>query len=377
LAAGGGYASHQGLARLQGWIEDAVPGWLSASGTRTDPYENRTDLGHIGELKWDDAIVLRVQLEGRLKTPLLLHRASYNAYFGTTWVARNAQLTYRQPAAAERWTLARAVSSPVRVTVFDHAPRGSPVLSLPSGTVEVALAAPAIKRNGLGTVQAEIPPGYFSYVALVDPAAAADGKPDEEDLRVPKIEEALLARLAQDLNLTGRSPERAVAEVRQFFVRGFGYSTYQPHRDGGATALADFLFKTRAGHCEYFATATVLLLRMAGVPARYATGFAALEYSRLENAYVVRARHAHAWAKAYVNGSWIDIDTTPSIWASAEAQDASWWSPLADFWSWFRFNLFRLTGGGRDEGTVAALWTGIGLVLAALLGRGLYRPHGP
>jgi hypothetical protein len=373
LAACGGYLSHQGLARLQGWIEDAVPEWLSASGTRTDPYQSRTDLGHIGELKWDDAIVLRIRPETRVKTPLLLHRASYNAYFGTTWVARNAPLVPQPPDAAARWTLGRGAAF-LRVTIFDYSPRGNPVLSLPTGTLEVlAPTAAGIRRNGLGTVQAEIPPGHFSYVAIVDPAAATDAAPDEEDLRVPKIEQALLARVAQDLNLAGSSPERAVSEVRRFFARGFGYSTYQPHREGGATVLADFLFKTRAGHCEYFATATVLLLRMAGVPARYATGFSVQEHSRLENAYVVRARHAHAWVKAHVNGSWIDVDTTPSIWASAEAQEASWWSPLSDLWSWTRFGLSRLTDGARDETRTAALWTGIALLLGAWLSWRLYR----
>ena len=66
---------------------------VSATGSRTDPYQSRTDLGHIGVLKQDDAIVLRVRPDGAITTPLLLHRASYNGYFGTTWMARNAPLT--------------------------------------------------------------------------------------------------------------------------------------------------------------------------------------------------------------------------------------------------------------------------------------------
>ena len=72
--------------------------------------------------------------------------------------------------------------------------------------------------------------------------------------------------------------------------------------------------RSRAGHCEYFATATVLLLREAGIPARYATGFSVQDFSRMENRSVVRERHAHAWVLAFVNGAWRDLDTTPSNW---------------------------------------------------------------
>src|SRR5207247_2054170 len=80
-------------------------------------------------------------------------------------------------------------------------------------------------------------------------------------------------------------------------------------------ALGEFLQTTRAGHCEYFASATVLLLRAAGVPARYAVGFSVQEWSRLERRWIVRARHAHSWALAYVDGAWREGDTTPPLWA--------------------------------------------------------------
>ncbi len=180
--------------------------------------------------------------------------------------------------------------------------------------------------------------------------------------------------LRKTLGLPGLSAEKAVAAVEAHFARGFGYSTYRAPDTAERTPLADFLLRTRAGHCEYFATATALLLRAAGVPARYATGYSAQEYSELENAYVVRVRHAHSWVKAYVNGAWRDVDTTPGTWASVERDAASsWWSPLADTWSWARFRLSQITAGARDEAATSALWTGIALLLAAWFGWRLYR----
>jgi transglutaminase-like putative cysteine protease len=117
----------------------------------------------------------------------------------------------------------------------------------------------------------------------------------------------------------------------------------------------DFLHRSKSGHCEYFATATVLLLRAGGIPARYATGFAVNEKSELENAYIVRTRHAHAWARAWVNGTWINIDTTPPSWLSIEAEDSSVWSAITDWWSWARF---RSAGMGQQRRTKAAYYRG-------------------
>jgi hypothetical protein len=106
------------------------------------------------------------------------------------------------------------------------------------------------------------------------------------------------------------------------------------------TALGDFLRRSKSGHCEYFAAATTLLLRSAGVPARYATGFAVHEYSKLEAAYLVRARHAHAWTRVWIDGRWADLDTTPPSWFAAEDERAPLWERFADFvrWAGFRWS---------------------------------------
>jgi len=122
--------------------------------------------------------------------------------------------------------------------------------------------------------------------------------------------------------------------------------------------------RSRSGHCEYFATATVLLLRAAGVPARYAIGYSVQEWSRLEQRWIVRARHGHSWVLAYVDGAWRDVDTTPSIWADAERDEASMLEPLRDLWSWggFLFSRWRWSEGESRVGEYAA-WLLIPLVL--------------
>ena len=81
-----------------------------------------------------------------------------------------------------------------------------------------------------------------------------------------------------ELQLKQQSRKQALRTLSAFFqdTDKFRYSTWQGPgklRSTNETPLARFLLRTRSGHCEYFATATVLLLRQLGIPARYAVGY--------------------------------------------------------------------------------------------------------
>ncbi len=359
IAIGLGYALHYGLNTTQTWLEEAVPEWISGGGTRTDPYRASTDIGHIGKLKESDAIVLRVTVPdgtagasgtaaaGETKPPELLHRASYNAYAGAAWIARGTVFLPVDGGRDQRWPLMAGASTPVspkRVTIHDYSARPNPVLSLPTGTAAIeGLKAITVQRNALGAVQIVRDPGYFSYAAALAGEYAFEGPPTPDDTRVPQKEREAFHAVATELGLTPARGDEAVTQVKQFFANGYRYATYQKDVPLVGSPIVDFLHRSKSGHCEYFATATALLLRAGGIPARYATGFAVTEKSERENAWIVRTRHAHAWVRAYVNGAWIDIDTTPPTWLTIEAEDSSAfskaWSAVSDLGSWLHFRV--------------------------------------
>lgn len=150
-------------------------------------------------------------------------------------------------------------------------------------------------------------------------------------------------------------PER-VRAVRQFFGAHFKYGSFLPTSldrvPQGMTPLGFFLTKNRVGHCEYYATATVLLLRHAGIPARYVYGWSVQEPEKDTGRFIVRERHAHAWCIYWSEEAraWVDLDTTPGDWARTEEQNASLWEPLTDKWSraWFAFSKWRWYGGAAE-----------------------------
>ncbi len=366
LATGGGYAGQLGLAQLQAQIE----AWainFSMRGLDADPYRSVTEIGSIGRLKQYDAILMRVYAAERdVARVKLLHRSSYNTYSGTSWLAReSAMQTIESETDNTTWLLAPA-AQPVTwsVRVAARIDNGKALLPLPEATTRITgMTAVSMRRNSLGSVHVDVGAEWLQYRAEGAAGVRTDPPPAAPDSILPVTERAVFERVAAELGLRGVPAEEAVGRI----ARHLGTFTYSLYRDRpapkGETALGDFMTRTRTGHCEYFASAAALLLRAAGIPARYATGYAVDERSDLEDAYVVRSRHAHAWTRAWVGGRWIDLDTTPPDWVAEEASQAPFWQGIADLarWAGFRWTM-------REEFKANDAWYGVLVVLALILG---------
>ncbi|AYH45130.1 DUF3488 and transglutaminase-like domain-containing protein [Azoarcus sp. DN11] len=94
-------------------------------------------------------------------------------------------------------------------------------------------------------------------------------------------------------------------------LRGIGLTYTLSPPMLGTHAVDEFLFDTRQGFCEHFASAFVFLMRAAGVPARVVTGYQGGEINPVDHSLVVRQSDAHAWAEVWLAGrGWIRVDPT-------------------------------------------------------------------
>ena len=88
--------------------------------------------------------------------------------------------------------------------------------------------------------------------------------------------------------------------------------TYETIPQQGYTPVDSFLFETKRGHCEYFASALAVMLRTQGIAARVATGFSLGEANPITGFYEVRALDGHAWVEAYIpDAGWLMLEPTP------------------------------------------------------------------
>lgn len=351
-----GYFGQQGMTQLNQYLGGLNPTWLVNYSRRGfDPRHSRTMLGHVGRLKDSGTIVLRVGTTTPTPPPPLLREASYRRYNSTVWYSGTSLGSFENisadPTNATSWALVPGKKGVVPLNIACYLSGGQRLLPLPPGTARLEnLNAYILQRNNFGAVHI-LGPGLVVFDALHGPGPTIDGPPSAEDGRqaVPENEQLALRRVIEEAQLEGKSLAEAMAGIQQFFASKFTYSTWQelPARRYGRlsqTPLSRFLLETRSGHCEYFATATVLLLRELGFPARYATGYA-LHESSGENHYVVRQRDAHAWTLVYDKNTWQDFDTTPGSWMAAEKSRASAFQFLADLRSRIWFELSRIRWG--------------------------------
>ena len=136
-------------------------------------------------------------------------------------------------------------------------------------------------------------------------------RPGAADLAVPADLAPALRAMARSWTGGTRDAGEAPAAISKRLRADFTYSlsfTRKPGRD----PVMDFLTSNRQGHCEYFASAMVLLARSAGVPARVVSGYLVHERNPLAGHHVVRERNAHSWVEAWVAGRWQTHDPTPS-----------------------------------------------------------------
>lgn len=349
-----------GVLRAQRWVENSVMYWVNQfPWALNDPNREVTAIGTIGRLKLSDQIRLRVTPGPAVKVPLLLQEASYDVFNFGTWSARQAPFAaVDKRADAPVWDLDRAAGDPrTRLEISLQHRRELSLLPVPRGTHLVASDEIAeLQRNRFSTLMSESPPGALRYSVEQGPSNANEPPPLAGDAEVPSQYRSLLDETLAEIGIKEASPAERAARIRQFFLTRFKYSLVQPDTFAWRTPLAEFLRHTRRGHCEYFATASVLLLRAAGIPARYAVGYVVEDYSALERAYIARARHAHAWALAFIDGQWQVLDATPATWYELEDERASDWQPWQDVGAWLVYRYQRLSQANFSDFTDHLLW---------------------
>lgn len=346
---------------------------------RADPLRGATALGKIGRLKLSNKIVFRViPSKNDDKTTYLLKEAAYNFLSGKVWTAT--QKNFKPvplsdddgfitglPGVSAYRDMGMDIKSPnphqanhseparFSLTILTRMKKPKGVIRVPENALEVNCpAVSSVKTNGLGTFVVDDAPGFMIYDVGYGAPGTGILPPGKPDLRIPDQEKALFQNLAVELGLTpGKSAQRVLSEIKKYFLTNFSYTL--DLKTGDTTSpITEFMTRTRTGHCEYFATATVLLLRAAGIPARYVSGYMAFEKSVLEDKIVVRRKHAHAWTEVFVNGRWTFFDTTPPAWTTKEASHFLR-TAIPDLFSLLGYG-FALLRWGNPETKKKLLW---------------------
>ena len=314
-----------------------------------DPLRSATRLGVVGRMKQSGRIVLRIEpLNGH--APGYLREAAFNRFRANVWASGHREFRpVSMSGEGSYWRLAQG-RSPHFMTISRYTSAGETPLALPSLPLTLRNLPPSlVETNYMAAARLQEAPALAVYTVEYGNGNGFDGAPEPDDTNLVHLitgDRKVIEEVAAALNLARQTPGEALDTVQKYLADGFEYSLWQDSKPDSTntTALGMFLRETRSGHCEYFASATVLLLRAAGVPTRYAVGFSPV--SRRGGQWVARGRDAHAWCLAYVDGRWQMVDTTPGSWREREEAQAGWWEGIVDLVSNLRFEFVKW----RQEG---------------------------
>ena len=130
-------------------------------------------------------------------------------------------------------------------------------------------------------------------------------------LQLPETLPERVRTLAAALTAEAETPYDKAATIRNFLI-AIPYNLDIQAPPEGADGVDHFLFESRTGYCDYYASAAVVLMRAAGIPSRYVLGYAPGRLNVAWGVYEVRELNYHSWVEAYFpDFGWIRFEPTP------------------------------------------------------------------
>ncbi len=313
-------------------------GWAGRGETLATSVAGFSDAISLGEhgstIYSNPEIVLRVEFPDGVPNNLLsLHwrGRSYDRFDGVRWSRSDGVRPSTAPVEwyRERWgaeTLTQRIyGAPldVRLLFAVH-----PMLSVEADS----RIQPMFDNVGDFFYWGTSTPIYTARSAAQPPPAdslrAANGSfmPDRSRyLQLPRLPDRIGA-LADSLTRGLDNRYDKVRAVESWLRSEFGYTRELP-RTAGETSLDHFLFERREGHCEYFSSAMVVLLRSVGIYARNVNGFLGGRWNDFGGYLAVTQNEAHSWVEVWFpDYGWVQFDPTPGSSSSGEAR-AEWLWP--------------------------------------------------
>lgn len=268
--------------------------------------------GDISRLKLSREVAFRVRFDGTppARDKLYWRGPVFREFGGRSWTQTPEDLSNREPAQIQllgaitryeltlepmrsRWLFALDMPDPARL------PPGARIDRVGALVLDKPVTERRLLRNASAT----------QY--RLDPVLGLLAR--ARDTRLPAGSNPRTVALAKSWRDQGLDDARIISEaLRMIREQPFVY-TLQPPRLGRHTA-DEFLFDTRRGYCEHYASAFTVLMRAAGIPARVVTGYQGMEPNEVGGYYLVRQSDAHAWSEVWLGGrGWVRVDPTSAV----------------------------------------------------------------
>ncbi len=292
-------------------LKSSIWGKSIGHGIKTG-FSEKVKLGGLQELKIDDTPVLRASITPPLREPPYWRGITFEFYENNTWhdigLGKN-NFTSNEG----RFEIGRSPKGMTYKGEFILEPLETEFIFIPGRLRSLETASKRLIGYEDGAFSIPFKKGKrLRYLAEFDLSSPAPTENDYVYLQLPSGTERirdLTMRITKDAS----TPELKAEKIESYLKSNYTYSLSVPPPPLGASPIEGFLFHSRRGYCEYYASAMVLMLRSIGIPARVVSGYLGGEYNRYGGYYIIRQSDAHTWVEAFVAGRWRRFDPTPSV----------------------------------------------------------------
>ena len=309
--------------------EGFLGGLAPVSDLHKSGFNDTVTLGDAGLITESRAPVMDVVLRdgsgrniGSSERPLWLRGAVLTEYTNGRWTKASSEPTIRYSllAGLSQQVSAEEPRKPIRTIEVTMRHRVGAHLFTPLRPVSVTLERAA--EITIGSASSEIRttltgPTRYS-VRCQDGGVAAARAAVSEGFQTGRVRDLAVSLLDQagvpvDPAQRDAAADQSVVEALiDRLRREYVYTTQMTATAAAEDPIEMFLFRTKEGHCEYFASGLTALCRSVGLPARVVTGYLASEFDKPTGAYLVRESNAHAWTEVQLSdGRWISVDASP------------------------------------------------------------------
>ena len=284
---------------LWGLPQDAYAGATGLSDTMAP--------GSLSNLILSDAVAFRVKFDSEIPPPKELYWRGpvMRDFDGQTW--STSRFIYGSPHFTK-------TGKPItyQVTLEPHNKRWLFALDLPARAVPHSVTGADFQIRSFSPVNNRI---RYEMASFLNYSYGGDenSRALRRALQLPAGFNPRTVALARTLRRKFPDEYKLVREVLAMFRKQNFYYTLSPPLLG-RDSVDEFLFRTRRGFCEHYASAFAVLMRAAGIPARIVTGYLGGEVNELGNYLIVRQADAHAWTEVWFKDEgWVRVDPTAAV----------------------------------------------------------------
>jgi len=314
--------------RHENQLERVISDFIFATDTSGDYRHGFSGTGGLSDMtarKFDHGDQVALEVDADFK-PDYLRGKAFDLYFANRWhvtgetrtlIPREEGVQFRNFRTADN-LFAFPESLPEdlsQMTVWPLEKHTSAHCFAPLNTVGIVCDSPLMSIDINGILERLSDSESNSYLVLMANKPLPQNPPlDPKFLQLPLQMHPAISKLAHSLCDGLPTTQAKIEAVTSFLISNFRYGE-DINLPRKVDRLAFFLQHRLPAHCEYFATASAILLRVAGVPTRYVTGYVITGTNPVDGRWVARRRDSHAWAEAYDSelDRWVTVEATPAL----------------------------------------------------------------